>query len=101
MIHHHPLNALLFFMGIALTLLSPWVALRALVYLPLVQHATVLPYLLGLVLINLLFACDYFYQTQASDWFYILAFVVLYISFLCWQTYYAILTIPENHWGTR
>lgn len=101
MIRHHPLNALMYFTGIVLTLLSPWVALRALAYMPITQHMSFLPYLLGLMLVNLLFACDFFYHTRSRDWIYILAFVVLYIGFLCWQTYYAILTIPKNHWGTR
>lgn len=97
----HPVTAVLFYVGIALTLLSPLVAARALVYLPIAASVSPFNYLLGLGLVNMLFACFCFYFTRSRYWPYMFAFVILYIGFLCWQTYYAILTIPKNHWGTR
>jgi len=97
----HPLTAIPFYLGILITLFSPLIALRALVYLPIFLSVSPLPYLTGLALINVLLACVFFYYTRSRYWPYILAFVVLYIGALCWQTYYAIVTIPRNHWGSR
>ncbi len=97
----HPLAAVPFYIGILVTLFSPLIALRALFYLPLFLSVSPLPYITGLVLINVLLACVFFYYTRSRYWPYILAFVVLYIGALCWQTYYAIVTIPRGHWGTR
>lgn len=97
----HPVAAIPFFAGIVITLFSPLVALRALFYLPTFLSVSPWPYITGVALINVLLACVFFYYTRSRYWPYILAFVVLYIGALCWQTYYAILTIPRNHWGTR
>ncbi len=97
----HPLAAIPFYVGILITLFSPLVALRALFYLPVFLSVSPLPYLTGLTLINVLLACVFFYYTRSRYWPYILAFVGLYIGALCWQTYYAIVTIPRNHWGSR
>jgi hyaluronan synthase len=97
----HPMAAVPFYLGILVTLLSPLIALRALFYLPVFLSVSCLPYLTGLALINFLLASVFFYYTRSRYWPYLLAFVAFYIGILSWQTYYAITTIPRNHWGTR
>ena len=99
--HKHPLTAIPFYIGIVTTLLSPIVAVRALFYLPVFLSVSCLPYVIGLGLINLLLACVFYYYTRSRYWPYLLAFVATYIGALCWQTYYAILTVRKNQWGTR
>ena len=97
----HPMAAVPFYLGILVTLCSPLVALRALFYLPVFLSVSSLPYIFGLALINFLLASVFFYYTRSRYWPYLLAFVTLYILVLSWQTYYAIVTIPRSHWGTR
>lgn len=99
--HKHPLAAVPFYLGIFITLFSPLIALRALFYLPTFLGTSPLPYITGVILTNVLLACVFFYYTRSRYWPYILAFAAVYIGALCWQTYYAIVTIPRNHWGTR
>ena len=97
----HPLTAIPFYVGIFTTLLSPIVAVRALFYLPVFLSVSSLPYIIGLFLINVLLASVFYYYTRSRYWPYLLAFVVTYIAALSWQTYYAILTVRKNQWGTR
>jgi hyaluronan synthase len=99
--HKHPIAALLFYASLFITILSPLVALRALVYLPVFLAISPLPYLLGLVLINVFLGAIFYYYTRSRYWPYLFAFVGLYIAALSWQTYYALVTIPRAHWGTR
>lgn len=34
-------------------------------------------------------------------WWHGITFVAVYMAFLVWQTYYAVLTIRDTKWGTR
>jgi hyaluronan synthase len=97
----HVLAAIPYYAGVLLTLLSPIVALHALLYLPVFMSMNSLPYLAGLVMINIFFSCMYYYFTRSRYWYYSLAFGFLYLAVLCWQTYYAMLTVSKTQWGTR
>lgn len=101
MYRKHPIAVVSYYTSILLTLLSPLMVLHALVYLPLAQSASCLPYLTGLFLVYTFFALFYCYHTQSKNWYYGLAFAGLYLAFLCFQNYYAIATVRRNHWGTR
>ena len=76
-------------------------ALRALVYLPVTGGVNCLPYLAGLFLMYTFLCLFYCYHMQSKNWYYGLAFAGLYLGFLCFQNYYAMLTVRQNHWGTR
>jgi len=97
----HPVAAISYYISIVLTVLSPIMALRALVYLPLTIVVNCLPYLMGLFLMYTFLCLFYCYHTQSKTWYYGLAFAGLYLGFLCFQNYYAMLTVRQNHWGTR
>ncbi|HAM36591.1 MAG TPA: family 2 glycosyl transferase [Elusimicrobia bacterium] len=102
MTREHPLAALPYFTSILVTLMSPMVVLRVFLYSPLVMGAaTYFPYLFGLMLVFLLFGVLYYYYTQSRYWYYGLVFAVVYSWVFSLQTYYAILTVRKNHWGTR
>jgi len=97
----HPIAAISYYISILLTILSPIMALRALVYLPIVAAVNPLPYVIGLFLMYTFLCLFYCYHTQSKNWYYGLAFAGLYLGFLCFQNYYAMLTVRQNHWGTR
>jgi len=97
----HPIAAVSYYAGIFLAVLSPLMVVRALIYMPLAGHAACWPYVMGVFLTYTFFCSFYGYHTQSKTWYYGLAFAFLYLSILCFQNYYAILTVRRNHWGTR
>jgi hyaluronan synthase len=97
----HPAAAFSYYMGVIMTVISPLIVLRALVYMPFMAGVSALPYLGGIVLIYLFFCLYFRYQTGASHWLYGMGFALLYVFVLCWQNYYAMLTVNRTHWGTR
>lgn len=101
MYRKHPIAAVSYYAGVLMTLISPLIVLRALVIMPLIAAASVVPYLTGLVLVYLFFCLIFRYHTASRYWLYGLAFAGLYIGVLCWQNYYAIATVRRTHWGTR
>jgi hyaluronan synthase len=101
MLRKHPVAALFYYIGVMVTLLSPVMAVRALVYLPTHWHTSPLPYLTGLFLVYLLLCLIFLYKTRARYWYCGMAFAALYVLFFSFQNYYAMLTVSRNHWGTR
>jgi hyaluronan synthase len=101
MYRKHPIAVVSYYASILLTVLSPFMVLRALIYMPLAASASCWPYLMGLFLVYTFLCLFYCYHTQSKNWYYGLAFACLYVSFLCFQNYYAIATVRQNHWGTR
>src|SRR5258706_5918967 len=66
--------ALSYYIGVVLTLLSPLVALRALIFLFALGSKACIPYLAGVFLVYLFFSLLYFYHTGEKHWYYGLAF---------------------------
>jgi hyaluronan synthase len=98
----HPMAALPYYVGILVTMISPLVVLRVFLYSPIVLGTIAcLPYLAGLMLVFLLLGVLYYYHTQSRYWYYGLVFAVVYSWVFSLQTYYAMITVKENHWGTR
>jgi hyaluronan synthase len=97
----HPIAALFYYIGVMITLLSPVMAVRAMLYIPTTSGVSCLPYLSGLFLVYLVLCLIFLYKTRASYWYYGLAFAGLYLCFFSFQNYYAMMTASRNHWGTR
>jgi hyaluronan synthase len=92
------------YLGIALPLVAPVVAVRALAWGPLVQGAGApVLYFVGLYAMALVYGLYYGMRRgrHDSDWVFGIVFVFFYLAFLLWQTYYAILTSRNSSWGTR
>ncbi len=96
----HPVAAISYYISVALTVLSPLVALNALL-LPL--HTSFGPwhYLGGVFLVYLFMCLMFLYYRGERHWFYGMLFAFLYIFILSFQNYYAFMTVRRNHWGTR
>jgi hyaluronan synthase len=100
----HPLAALLAYLGVLISLVAPIVAIRALIWLPLVGHTGVpLVYVGGIYAMALAYGLYYVVRRPRYDprWIYGVVFCFFYIAFLLWQTYWAILTARSSSWGTR
>jgi len=99
-----PLASLWAYLGIVLPLLAPIVAVRAIVWLPLMGGSGApFIYLIGIYAMALVYGLYYGLKHGRYDtlWVFGVMFVFFYIAFLLWQTYYAILTSRNSSWGTR
>ena len=93
--------AISFYVGLLLPFLAPVVAFRALVYYPMQNHSFPIFYLIGLVLMGLVYGLYYRIYVKDQRWLY----GVLYASFstilLIWQLPYAMATLKDTRWGSR
>jgi len=78
--------ALSYYIGVVLTLLSPLVALRSLIFLFALGSKACIPYLAGVFLVYLFFSLLYFYHTGEKHWFYGLAFARYTFPFFHFRT---------------
>lgn len=100
----HPIASVAVYVGMVLPLIAPVVALRALVWSPVVLGVGApIVYLVGIYSMALIYSLTYAVMRRRFDalWLYGIAFVFFYLAVLVWQTYYAILTSRTSSWGTR
>ncbi|MEA2480869.1 MAG: hyaluronan synthase, partial [Thermoleophilaceae bacterium] len=100
----NPIAALSTYIGIALTLVAPVVAVRTLVWQPLVGGAGFpLVYLVGVYAMAVAYGLYYAVRQHRYDglWVCGVGFCFFYMAFLLWQTYYAMATVRTAAWGTR
>ena len=99
-----PLASLWAYLGIVLPLVAPIVAVRAVAWQPLVNGAGApFVYLIGIYAMALIYGLYYGLKHGRYDtlWVFGVIFVFFYLTFLLWQTYWAILTSRNSTWGTR
>jgi hyaluronan synthase len=98
----HPLAVIPYYISVLITITSPLAVLRAFLYSPVALGTfACAPYVAGLALVFLLLGVLYYYYTQSRYWYYGLMFAAIYSWIFSIQTYYAVFTVRENHWGTR
>jgi hyaluronan synthase len=100
----HPLACVWAYLGIGLPLISPLIACRTLAWQPLVAGGGApIVYLIGIYAMALVYGLYYGLRHGRYDtlWVFGVMFVFFYITFMLWQTYYAILTSRNQSWGTR
>jgi hyaluronan synthase len=99
-----PLASLWAYLGIILPLVAPIVAVRAVAWQPLAEGAGApFIYLIGIYAMALVYGLYYGLKHGRYDtlWVFGVIFVFFYLTFLLWQTYWAILTSRNSSWGTR
>lgn len=97
----HPVAALSFYAASFFSLLSPAMAARV-VYLAIRgDNAIFLFYMLGLILIGLLQSLYFLYRRPSPHWLLGMLWMASALLITGPQTYYALLTVRKNHWGTR
>ena len=100
----HPVAAASAYVGMLLPLIAPIVAMRAVIFMPVIEGAPApLIYALGVYAMAVAYGLYYVVRrpTYSSTWVYGIVFCFFYLVFLLWQTYYAILTARTSSWGTR
>jgi len=97
----HPFAAFFFYLGAVFPVISPFVAFNALV-VPVASSGTVsYLYIYGATLMAAMYGLYYLARCRSRLWVYGIVFSFFYMFVLVWQTYYALLTVRRNHWGTR
>jgi hyaluronan synthase len=97
----HPIAALSFYTASIFSLLSPAMAARV-VWLSFHGDDSIfMYYMLGLVLIALLQSLYFLYRRPSPHWLLGMLWMASALLITGPQTYYALLTVRKNHWGTR
>ena len=98
----NPVAALFTYASIAFPFMAPFVVLHAVVG-RVAQGNTeaVWFYLVGTYAMALLYSLFYGFKRQDGVWHHGLTFVLVYMGFLVFQTYWAIATMRDTRWGTR
>jgi hyaluronan synthase len=91
-----------FFPLILITLITPFMATKALIYNPIVHGTLPLFYVAGVFLIAVVLTLYYRYASRENKyWPYMFAWSALNLIILSFVLFYAILTIQNRRWGTR
>jgi hyaluronan synthase len=98
-----PLAAIAFYAQMLFPIVAPLLILRICLWLPFANHDLISPlvYLVGTVMIGLMFSAYYLFWKSDRNWIFGLYFTMYYMIFLVWQMPYAIATQRDNGWGTR
>jgi hyaluronan synthase len=98
----NPLAALFTYASIAFPFVAPWVVLHAVgARLLGGQPGGLWFYIIGTYAMALLYSLYYAFSHHDGYWFHGMTFVLLYMTVLVFQTYWGILTMRDNRWGTR
>ena len=96
----HPVAAVLTYMSCLFPWIAPLVVIHA-VWFRAVGVGSPLFYLVGAYVMAVLYSLYYGISRRSPLWWHGITFVAVYMAFLVWQTYYALLTIRNTKWGTR
>jgi hyaluronan synthase len=99
-----PFVALVYFFPLTLvTLLTPFMAVRAMIYNPLFKgNVSIEYYVLGVMLVAALIVIFYRFVARSNKyWPYIFAWSALNMVLLSFLLFYALATIQNRKWGTR
>lgn len=91
-----------FFPLIAVTLLTPFIALRAFVFNPIFRHVMPWYYIFGVFLVSVVITC--YYRLVAKNnkyWPYLFVWSGINMIFLSFILFYALATIQNRKWMTR
>jgi hyaluronan synthase len=102
-LRRYPFVAVTYFIPlIFLTLATPFMAAKALIYQPLTQGVTPVYYIVGVLMIATLMTIYYRYVRRGNPyWIYMFAWSAINMVVLSFILFYAIFTIQDRRWGTR
>lgn len=90
-----------FYLGVLLPLLAPIIVARAFIWYPIMKDELPIYYIIGLVLMAIIYGLYYYIYMRDRKWIYGVLFATLYTVVMIWQLPYAILKMRDARWGTR
>lgn len=97
----HPVAAISFYASSIISVASPAMAGRVVYLAAQGESSMLLPYMLGLLLIGFLQSLYFLHRRPSPHWLLGMLWMVSALFITGPQTYYAVLTMRKNHWGTR
>jgi hyaluronan synthase len=97
----HPLMAMSFYSELLLTLISPFILIRAMIWDPATNHYFPLFYLVGFLLASFLYGFYYYIKTGSRSWVCGMLAAWFYALVMVWQMPHALLSLRDAKWGTR
>jgi hyaluronan synthase len=98
----NPVAAVFTYASIAFPFMAPFVVLHAVAgRVAQGNVSAVWFYLIGTYAMALLYSLFYAFKRQDGVWHHGMTFVLVYMCFLVFQTYWAIATMRDTRWGTR
>jgi hyaluronan synthase len=97
----NPIFSISFYIGSILSIATPFIVLRALVWVPLVYGDVPLFYLTGIALMAVIYSLYYYIYTDGKDWIYGVVYATVYAGFLSLQMIWAVFKLRDARWGTR
>ena len=94
----------IWYLGVLFTFISPFIAVRSLIYLPLFTRDIYTPlfYLSGILMIGMIFAVDYKIANPNNNrWIYRPLMSLMSTFILSWLLFYSLITIRRYSWLTR
>jgi hyaluronan synthase len=91
-----------FFPLLFITLMTPFIAVRAFIYNPIVHGVSPIFYVLGMFLVAILITLVYrFFERENKYWPYVFVWAGLNMVVLSFVLFYAIFRLRDRSWGTR
>jgi hyaluronan synthase len=98
----NPVAALFTYASIAFPFMAPFVVMHAVAGRVMQGNlSAVWFYLIGTYAMALLYSLFYAFKRHDGVWHHGMTFVLVYMCFLVFQTYWAIATMRDTRWGTR
>ena len=97
----NPIMSISFYLGVILPVLAPVIVFRALIWYPTATGLLPWFYIIGLVLMAVVYGLYYYIYTGDKKWMYGVLFAAFYTVILIWQLPWAILNLRDARWGTR
>lgn len=97
----HPVAAASFYASSIISVASPAMAARVIYQAAHGEASMLLPYMLGLLLIGFLQSLYFLHRRPSPHWLLGMLWMASALLVTGPQTYYALLTVRKNHWGTR
>lgn len=97
----HPVGALSFYVAAVCSLASPFMVFRAIIHSFVQPDAVLLYYFVGLLMLGLSQCLFVYLFRPSTNWLLGMLLVAAQVILMGPQTYYAMLTMRKNHWGTR
>jgi hyaluronan synthase len=98
LLQKHPVAALSFYASAVCSLTSPIVVLQ---YVWWGRSELVMGYLSGVLMLGMLLSLFALWRRPVKHWYVSWFWLATQVFLMAPQTYYAILTMRKNHWGTR
>jgi hyaluronan synthase len=97
----NPIQSISFYIAFILPLVAPFIVLKALVWYPATYDRIPVYYLLGVLIMSVIYGFYYRIYSRDRKWIKAVIFSSFISIILSWQLIYAIATIRDTRWGTR